>query len=107
MFVLLLRNAKEPFCILTGAKESSSINGCWREIIFEGDFVRQKVTHAKIIVYVSQFVSMQLNTCKKWFLFWWVVEGEHIILSRDRFVDASESRDLDISMQCKNLKIQT
>ena len=95
MFVLLHRNAKEPFCILTGAKESSSINGCWREIIFEGDFIRQKVTHAKIIVYVSQFVSMHLNTCKKWFLFWWVVESEHIILSRIRFVDASESRYLD------------
>ena len=91
MFVLLHRNAKEPFCILTGAKESSSINGCWREIIFEGDFVRQKVSHAKIMVYVSQFVSMHLNTCKKWFLFWWVVGSEHIILSRIRFVDASES----------------
>ena len=91
MFVLLHRNAKEPFCILTGAKESSSINGCWREIIFEGDFVRQKVTHAKIIVYVSQFVSMQLNTCKKWFLFWWGFEDKHIIWSRNRFVDASES----------------
>ena len=90
MFVLLHRNAKEPFCILTGAKESSSINGCWREIIFEGDFVRQKVTHAKIIVYVSQFVSMHLSTCKKWFLFWRVVETEHIIISRIRFVDASE-----------------